>query len=241
MVNLKIVRQLHDADTELYIIPLLENGDFDIPEQLILSKAEQLFTQEMLDKKIHLFTLPRSEKRIFIHFIKVKNEDFIALEEYRSEGAKISKVFNKHKFSSAVFVLGSLPEYLLAYTEGFILSDYRFEKYKTVKEESTLGNIYLLNQTLKSNELNLLKAVTEAVYIARDLINEPGSELTAVELAKQIVSLGKKDGFYTEVFNMQKIKALKMGGLLSVNKGSIDPPTFSILEWKPKKRLIASH
>jgi leucyl aminopeptidase len=26
-----------------------------------------------------------------------------------------------------------------------------------------------------------------------------------------------------------------MGGLLAVNKGSVDPPTFSILEWKPKK------
>jgi len=25
-----------------------------------------------------------------------------------------------------------------------------------------------------------------------------------------------------------------MGGLLAVNKGSIDEPTFSIMEWKPK-------
>jgi len=28
-----------------------------------------------------------------------------------------------------------------------------------------------------------------------------------------------------------------MGGLLAVNKGSIDPPTFSVMEWKPKNRL----
>jgi leucyl aminopeptidase len=40
-------------------------------------------------------------------------------------------------------------------------------------------------------------------------------------------------GAKAEVFNKQKIEALKMGGLLSVNKGSIDPPTFTILEWKP--------
>ena len=26
-----------------------------------------------------------------------------------------------------------------------------------------------------------------------------------------------------------------MGGLLAVNKGSIDPPTFTIIEYKPKK------
>jgi leucyl aminopeptidase len=28
-----------------------------------------------------------------------------------------------------------------------------------------------------------------------------------------------------------------MGGLLAVNKGSVDPPVFCILEWKPEKRL----
>ena len=26
-----------------------------------------------------------------------------------------------------------------------------------------------------------------------------------------------------------------MGGLLAVNKGSIDEPTFTIMQWKPKK------
>jgi leucyl aminopeptidase len=28
-----------------------------------------------------------------------------------------------------------------------------------------------------------------------------------------------------------------MGGLLAVNKGSIDPPTFTIFEWKPKNKV----
>ena len=34
--------------------------------------------------------------------------------------------------------------------------------------------------------------------------------------------------------NKKKIESLKMGGLLAVNKGSIDEPTFTIMEWKPK-------
>ncbi|MCK7542143.1 MAG: M17 family metallopeptidase [Marinilabiliales bacterium] len=34
-----------------------------------------------------------------------------------------------------------------------------------------------------------------------------------------------------------KIEALKMGGLLAVNKGSVDPPVFCILEWKPEKSV----
>ena len=30
-----------------------------------------------------------------------------------------------------------------------------------------------------------------------------------------------------------QIQALKMGGLLAVNQGSEEPPTFTIMEWKP--------
>ena len=33
---------------------------------------------------------------------------------------------------------------------------------------------------------------------------------------------------------MARIESLRMGGLLAVNLGSPEPPTFSILEWKPE-------
>jgi leucyl aminopeptidase len=45
--------------------------------------------------------------------------------------------------------------------------------------------------------------------------------------------MGKTAGFKVEVLTKKKIESLKMGGLLAVNRGSIDPPTFSILEYKP--------
>ena len=70
---------------------------------------------------------------------------------------------------------------------------------------------------------------------ARDLINEPLSTLTAEKLAEEIKNAGKKAGFSVDVFNKKKIESLKMGGVLAVNKGSIDPPTFSVLTWKPDK------
>ena len=44
---------------------------------------------------------------------------------------------------------------------------------------------------------------------------------------------GESAGFKVEVLNKGKIEALKMGGLLAVNKGSVDPPVFCILEWNP--------
>ncbi|MBT5858477.1 MAG: leucyl aminopeptidase, partial [Flavobacteriales bacterium] len=76
--------------------------------------------------------------------------------------------------------------------------------------------------------------VVDSVYLTRDLINEPFSHLGAKDLANAAVKSGKKYGFKTTVFNKKKIESLKMGGLLAVNKGSIDEPTFTIMEWKPK-------
>jgi len=80
-----------------------------------------------------------------------------------------------------------------------------------------------------------LNNVVEATYHARTLVNEPVSFLNAVQIAKEMKSLGKAAGFKVEVFNKTKIEALKMGGLLAVNQGSIDPPTFTIMEYKSKK------
>jgi leucyl aminopeptidase len=55
-----------------------------------------------------------------------------------------------------------------------------------------------------------------------------------LQYSQDIEKMGKEAGFKVEVLHKKKIEALKMGGLLAVNKGSIDPPTFSIMEWKPK-------
>ena len=79
-----------------------------------------------------------------------------------------------------------------------------------------------------------LQATTNGVYAARNLVNEPLSYLTAVQLAEEASKLGKEKGFKVEVMNKKKIETLKMGGLLAVNRGSIDPPTFSILEYSPE-------
>jgi leucyl aminopeptidase len=52
-------------------------------------------------------------------------------------------------------------------------------------------------------------------------------------LALEAQELGKKHGFSVEIMGKEKIEALKMGGLLAVNKASKVPPCFIVLEWIP--------
>ena len=90
---------------------------------------------------------------------------------------------------------------------------------------------------LAISEINWLIHLIDAEYFTRDLINEPVNHLNSAALAKEIKRIGTSAGFSVEVLNKGKIESLKMGGLLAVNQGSVDPPVFSILEWHPEKCL----
>lgn len=83
--------------------------------------------------------------------------------------------------------------------------------------------------------VNALNILCEATNRCRTLVNEPVIQLNAARLAVEIEKMGKEVGAEVEILNRKKIEALKMGGLLAVNKGSQDPPTFTILRWKPRE------
>ncbi len=88
---------------------------------------------------------------------------------------------------------------------------------------------------IDDSAVNWLTEITDAVYFTRNLIKEPVNQLNATALAEEIKKIGNSAGFSVEVLTKGKIEALKMGGLLAVNKGSVDPPVFSILEWTSGK------
>ena len=121
----------------------------------------------------------------------------------------------------------------LQIAEGIALGNYRFTKHKTQIREHKFKTIYLCKNS-SQKDITELQNLIDAVYFTRNLINEPFSHLKAKDLANLAVKSAQKNGIKTTVLNKKKITSLKMGGLLAVNKGSIDEPTFTILEWKPK-------
>jgi leucyl aminopeptidase len=158
-----------------------------------------------------------------------KMKDGESRESVRAFGATtFNKLKNKCK---TLQVEGSSAEAIEIVLEGLSLASYKFDKYLSDKKEVTLKDVYTSNKKVKIDQIN---TVVNATSWARDLVNEPISYLTAPQLSVEIQEKCKDTGIKVEVFEKAKIEALKMGGLLAVNKGSIDPPTFTILEWKPK-------
>lgn len=161
----------------------------------------------------------------------------INLEAIRKTTHKAVALANELKYEaiSLAFLGSETPENIAAITEGAILGNYQFLKYKSDKKIASLQEILIWG---KGEELaaaiEKAKIIAEATCISRDLVNEPVITLTAEELANRAASLGEKYGFSADIFNKSKIQSLKMGGLLAVNSGSQDPPTFTVLEYKPE-------
>ncbi len=158
------------------------------------------------------------------------------LELARRAGNDMAVRLNGAKRAEAQLVgLGSDAEVVLALAEGVTLGSYAFTKYKTnTKDLPTLKRLQVVAKTVGSKALEELADLCEATLAARDLVNEPLSFLNATQLASEIKTMSRNAGFKVKTLNKEQIEALGMGGLIAVNKGSRDEPTFSVLEWKPK-------
>jgi len=174
---------------------------------------------------------------VFVRIVKDENEISKTLENFRKSGDGLQLFLNSRKQTSiAVTGSGVTGGYLLAFAEGMALGTYQFIKYRKDKAEkgNTLQVIGVFSDDVAASEVDEINILVSAVCKARDLVNEPAMQLNAVKMAQQFVEMAGEAGIKIEVFNKKKIESLKMGGLLAVNIGSVDPPTFTVMEWKPK-------
>ncbi|ACF14548.1 Leucyl aminopeptidase [Chloroherpeton thalassium ATCC 35110] len=106
------------------------------------------------------------------------------------------------------------------------------EPKQAVEELVLATDAKILSDVKKGAETGDIIATSQAMV--RDLVNSPSNYMTALDFAERVKASGEKHGFKVTVFDKAKIEELKMGGLLGVNKGSVIPPTFSIMEYKPE-------
>jgi leucyl aminopeptidase len=174
---------------------------------------------------------------IILQVIKEEKEESKRLENCRKAGDALAAKLNEMKAPSVVIVdVDGKPGETLALAEGMLLGSYQFLKYRKDRKEkeNSLNSVGIKSGVIKEKDFDRLNLICEAVLKCRNLVNEPVSHLSATQLAKEFQKMGKEAGIEVEVLNKNKIEALKMGGLLAVNKGSAEPPTFTIMEWNPE-------
>ncbi len=125
--------------------------------------------------------------------------------------------------------------------EGLILATYRYLRYKTSEEAQWAGPRKLVAVGSDASEFAIRTAQihAEATNLARDLVNRSPDETTPQGLGLLTIEAAEIVGLSVEVWDKPRIEAEGMGGLLAVNRGSMQPPAFIILEHKPSGAVNA--
>jgi len=208
--------------------------------ELPFSSAQKKFITNTLQNDKPIATLLTETQHIEIAYLTTTDNEYKNLEKARVLGSRLCNKLNKAKVETVNLInTEEDKKFSFPFIEGVALTNYQFLKYKSDKKTNSLKQLKVDDNSITSGNLTELNNIVDSVYTARDLVNEPLSFLTAVELSNQFKIMAKKAGLKVEVFNKKKIESLKMGGLLAVNRGSLTPPTFTILEWKPKNKTNA--
>ncbi|MFA4999082.1 MAG: leucyl aminopeptidase family protein [Candidatus Paceibacterota bacterium] len=160
---------------------------------------------------------------------------------------KMTSFLKENNIKEAVFFLeeitpqnSDLKDLSRQISENISMSDYRFLKYKEKPKGGWPGIksieiVWPAHADFKK-DFEEGKIVGRIINFVRDLSNIPGGEMTPEKLAlaaKEAVKKTKKISI--EVFNKEKIKKLKMGGILGVSQGSSQEPKLIILKYFGRK------
>jgi leucyl aminopeptidase len=140
-------------------------------------------------------------------------------------------------------VLGDVSRTSQSIVEGGLLGLYRFQRFKhpEAEEKKELESITLLVE--KAKQLGEARAgarrgeiISEAACFTRDLVNLPACEATPAMLAQTARDMARRLGLKVRVWRGDDLQKLGMGGIITVGRGSSNPPQFVALEYGKKGR-----
>jgi leucyl aminopeptidase len=227
-------------NSDAHLLILADEGYFDWAETFfhdLLTQPEIQFLKQSAAQNISCVTIPHPERLVTVLFLKASDNEFLRREKARRAGVELLKTLLHFKIKELTVLNRCGLNVSTQVVEGMVLGNYQFLKYATKAEDrrSSLLKINVHNEAMPEAAVKEIDKLCDAVCRARDLVNEPSNTLTATQLSREFAAMGKKAGFSVEILEKNKIESLQMGGLLAVNKGSVQPPTFTIMEWKPKK------
>ena len=125
-----------------------------------------------------------------------------------------------------------------AVVEGALLAAYGYQGLKSEPPNGGLQDLTLVvgeHRTAGATVGADRGSVTSAsAALARDLANSPPAHMTARMIADKAVALGATRGLGVEVFNKDQLIEMGCGGMVGVNKGSVEPPRMVRLTYSPR-------
>ncbi|MBR1549936.1 MAG: leucyl aminopeptidase family protein [Bacteroidales bacterium] len=158
-------------------------------------------------------------------------------ETLRCQAAELLKMMEKDGVKQAgLCAEGTLPEEVAAMVEGLTLADYSFDRFRS-KECYHLEELTISSMFFSPEELETQERLWGRIFWCREWVNLPVADLNAEAFADELQAVAKDlEGVTCTVMDKRMIESLRMGGLLAVNKGSVDEPRFVVLEYCPSNQ-----
>jgi leucyl aminopeptidase len=182
-----------------------------------------------------------------ITLVGIGKEDALTIRGLRAAIYGIAKTARKQRDRNIVVVLPyAVPkigaeETTRVAAEALAASDYKYDVYITKADDKArpVSASLVPPQGIDAKRAKQLddeaKAVAAGVRTVRDLGNGPGNLVTPTYLGQRAEEVAKAAGIKCTVYGRREIEKMKMGGLLAVNRGSVEEPRFIVLEYAPRK------
>ena len=209
-------------------------GDDVAERALPLSRKEmELVRERREEKKDFMMAFDRLPYHLYLLSFDSERPAPECQEKLRRQMTEVlRKAENDRVKELAVTGEGILPEEMVAAVEGLTPADYSFDRYRN-KEAYHLGTLTIDGRYLKAEELESAQRLWNRIYWCREWVNLPVQDLNATAFADELASIAADfDNVSCTVMDKKKIESLRMGGLLAVNRGSVDEPRFVVLEYK---------
>jgi len=221
-----------DGEWKGFISTLLEQGDFKGK----LFECCLFYTQGALPAK-----------RVLLTGLGKKEE--FDLEKWRGAASKAGQYLRNAGIKQFAFPIKTLDgsseaELTESFVTGLLLGVYQFNEFKTLERDKIkeIEELILLgekNEEVKriGDGLKTGEIISEAVCMARDLVNGPSNQVTPTVLAKKARQIAKDHRMKIQVLEAGQAEAMGMGAFVAVAKGSQEPGKFIVLEYNKGKGL----
>ncbi len=189
-------------------------------------------------------------KRILV--IGLGKQEDVTLETLRSAAAISLQAVKSSSAKTLLTLLdtswikdGSVREMAHAMTEGVLLADYSFGRYKKQKKHAVRLFEFLLKDakdvTLAKKGIDAGRLFAHGTILARDLVNTPPAHMTPLDLVDAAKKIAKENkNIHIRIFDTEKLKRMGAGGILGVAQGSEHAPFMVHLTYTPTAKTKKS-
>ena len=241
-ITMTAVKQLTANTLVIGVAKHPSQATIDVANVYGVDVAEWIKSEDIATGAEKITTIPvvhTTVKRLM--FIGIGDGKDVSTATLRNGFGLVAKALKGDNVAIALdtFITATIDAQQAAYlaAEGLVLGGYKVPNYKTT---SNAPDVVLTTVELVSaaDEEEIIESFTvgriyaEAQNEARSLVNMPPNLLTATELANYAVKMAEEFGLEVEVLTKSEIVELGMGGILAVNKGSVEEPRVITLKYK---------